>query len=52
MQWGVGAAILAATGYKISPIYRGLTFQFKVYASPRTNYSERFLGDLLMVDVI
>lgn len=39
-QWGVGAAILAAAGYKISPIYRGLTFQFKVYASPRRYSNE------------
>lgn len=34
--------MLAAVGYKMSPIYRGLTFQFKVYASPRNEYSERF----------
>jgi hypothetical protein len=29
-QWGAGAAILGAAGYVMSPIYRGLTIQFKV----------------------
>jgi hypothetical protein len=29
-QWGLGTAILGAAGYAMSPIYRGLTIQFKV----------------------
>lgn len=29
-KWGVGAAILGGIGYRFSPVYRGLTFQFKV----------------------
>ncbi|TLD16251.1 uncharacterized protein PgNI_01962 [Pyricularia grisea] len=30
-RWGVGFAILGGIGYAISPIYRGLTIQFKTY---------------------
>lgn len=30
-QWGIYAAILGGAGYAMSPIYRGLTIQFKVY---------------------
>ncbi|KAL8383165.1 hypothetical protein RB595_006768 [Gaeumannomyces hyphopodioides] len=30
-RWGVGFAILGAVGYFVSPIYRGLTIQFKTY---------------------
>ncbi|KAH8768650.1 hypothetical protein F5882DRAFT_412628 [Hyaloscypha sp. PMI_1271] len=30
-KWGAGAAILGAAGYAMSPIYRGLTIQFKVF---------------------
>lgn len=30
-RWGVGFAILGGLGYAISPIYRGLTIQFKTY---------------------
>lgn len=29
-QWGAFAAVLGGAGYAMSPIYRGLTFQFKV----------------------
>lgn len=29
-QWGIYAGILGAAGYGLSPIYRGLTIQFKV----------------------
>jgi len=29
-QWGIYAAVLGAAGYCMSPIYRGLTIQFKV----------------------
>ncbi|PMD28412.1 hypothetical protein NA56DRAFT_640062 [Hyaloscypha hepaticicola] len=31
VKWGVGTAILGAAGYAMSPIYRGLTIQFKVF---------------------
>jgi hypothetical protein len=30
MKWGVGAALLGGLGYRMSPVYRGLTVQFKV----------------------
>lgn len=30
-QWGIVAAVLAGAGYVFSPVYRGLTIQFKVY---------------------
>lgn len=30
LKWGAGAAVLAAIGYAVSPIYRGTTIQFKV----------------------
>lgn len=29
-QWGIGAALLGGAAYVYSPIYRGLTIQFKV----------------------
>jgi len=31
-KWGIGTAVLGGLGYAFSPIYRGLTIQFKVYA--------------------
>jgi hypothetical protein len=31
ITWGIGSAILGAIGYAVSPLYRGLTIQFKVY---------------------
>ncbi|KAK6836703.1 hypothetical protein PG995_006230 [Apiospora arundinis] len=30
-KWGAASAILGAAAYAFSPIYRGLTIQFKVY---------------------
>ncbi|CZS93677.1 uncharacterized protein RAG0_03850 [Rhynchosporium agropyri] len=30
-KWGFFAAILGGAGYRMSPIYRGLTIQFKVF---------------------
>ncbi|KAF2457033.1 hypothetical protein BDY21DRAFT_32588 [Lineolata rhizophorae] len=30
-KWGIFATAVAATGYAVSPLYRGLTFQFKVF---------------------
>lgn len=32
-KWGAGAAILGIIGHVWSPIYRGTTVQFKVYAA-------------------
>ncbi|KAI0995590.1 hypothetical protein K3495_g12591 [Podosphaera aphanis] len=32
-KWGLCSAALGGIGYCISPIYRGLTIQFKVYDS-------------------
>ena len=32
-KYGVACALLGAVGYAVSPVYRGLTMQFKVYAS-------------------
>ncbi|KAI1113743.1 hypothetical protein F5Y14DRAFT_451755 [Nemania sp. NC0429] len=31
LKWGAAAAALAGLGYAVSPVYRGLTVQFKVY---------------------
>ena len=31
IQWGLLGAAFAGVGYAFSPLYRGLTFQFKVY---------------------
>ncbi|KAL2068092.1 hypothetical protein VTL71DRAFT_16190 [Oculimacula yallundae] len=30
-KWGFFAALLGGAGYRMSPIYRGLTIQFKVF---------------------
>jgi len=30
-KWGIYSGILAGAGYYFSPVYRNLTFQFKVY---------------------
>lgn len=34
-KWGAAAAILAVVGRVWSPVYRGTTVQFKVYAAHR-----------------
>ncbi|KAI0166911.1 hypothetical protein GGR52DRAFT_574876 [Hypoxylon sp. FL1284] len=31
VKWGAASAILGAAGFAFSPLYRGLTVQFKVY---------------------
>ncbi|KAI0884327.1 uncharacterized protein GGS22DRAFT_22198 [Annulohypoxylon maeteangense] len=31
VKWGAASAVLGGMGYVFSPIYRGLTIQFKVY---------------------
>lgn len=28
-RWGIGAAVLGAAAWKFSPLYKGLTIQFK-----------------------
>lgn len=30
LKWGAGMAVLGGIGYAFSPVYRGLTVQFKV----------------------
>jgi hypothetical protein len=30
-KWGLAMAVLGGIGYAVSPVYRGLTIQFKVY---------------------
>lgn len=30
LKWGAAMAVLGGAGYALSPIYRGLTVQFKV----------------------
>ncbi|KAI1640562.1 hypothetical protein F4809DRAFT_396257 [Biscogniauxia mediterranea] len=31
VKWGAASAVLGGIGYVLSPVYRGLTIQFKVY---------------------
>ncbi|KAH8663910.1 hypothetical protein BX600DRAFT_286285 [Xylariales sp. PMI_506] len=31
LKWGLATAVLGGLGYAFSPVYRGLTIQFKVY---------------------
>ncbi|KAI1468548.1 uncharacterized protein F4812DRAFT_458978 [Daldinia caldariorum] len=31
VKWGAATAVLGGIGYLVSPLYRGLTIQFKVY---------------------
>lgn len=30
-KWGLASALIGGVGYAVSPLYRGLTIQFKVY---------------------
>ncbi|KAK4190684.1 hypothetical protein QBC35DRAFT_377302 [Podospora australis] len=46
LKWGVGTAILGGMGYAFSPLYRGLTIQFKVYIQ----MSGMVLGSMLEAD--
>ncbi|KAL2887790.1 hypothetical protein HOO65_040127 [Ceratocystis lukuohia] len=46
LKWGLGAGILAAVGMKMSPVYRGLTLQFKVYIQ----MSAMVLGGMIEAD--
>lgn len=44
VKWGLGTAILGGLGYAMSPVYRGLTIQFKVYV-------QRFLCFLCLLSL-
>ncbi|KAK0728223.1 hypothetical protein B0T26DRAFT_635965 [Lasiosphaeria miniovina] len=45
-KWGVASAVLGGLGYSLSPIYRGLTIQFKVYIQ----MSGMVLGSMIEAD--
>jgi len=45
-KWGLGAALLGGIGYAMSPVYRGLTIQFKVFLQ----MSGMILGGCLEAD--
>ncbi|KAK9770432.1 hypothetical protein AB5N19_11462 [Seiridium cardinale] len=46
VKWGLASAILGGLGYAVSPVYRGLTIQFKVYLQ----MSGMILGGMLEAD--
>ncbi|KAF7523629.1 hypothetical protein G7054_g11689 [Neopestalotiopsis clavispora] len=46
IKWGFASAILGGIGYAMSPVYRGLTIQFKVYLQ----MSGMILGGMLEAD--
>ncbi|KAK4228257.1 hypothetical protein QBC38DRAFT_362375 [Podospora fimiseda] len=46
IKWGIGTAILGGVAYLASPVYRGLTIQFKVYIQ----MSGMVLGSMLEAD--
>ncbi|KAI0408023.1 hypothetical protein F4802DRAFT_550246 [Xylaria palmicola] len=46
LKWGAAAAVLSGVGYVMSPIYRGLTVQFKVYIQ----MSSMILGGMIEAD--
>ncbi|KAI1305610.1 hypothetical protein F5Y03DRAFT_146463 [Xylaria venustula] len=46
LKWGAAAAFLGGLGYATSPIYRGLTIQFKVYIQ----MSGMILGGMIEAD--
>ncbi|KAK6065459.1 hypothetical protein SCUP515_11175 [Seiridium cupressi] len=46
IKWGFASAILGGLGYAVSPVYRGLTIQFKVYLQ----MSGMILGGMLEAD--
>ncbi|KAK1835968.1 hypothetical protein QBC39DRAFT_413836 [Podospora conica] len=46
VKWGIATAMLGGLGYALSPIYRGLTIQFKVYIQ----MSGMVLGSMLEAD--
>ncbi|KAI1437271.1 hypothetical protein GGR50DRAFT_93410 [Xylaria sp. CBS 124048] len=46
MKWGAAFAFLGGLGYVMSPVYRGLTVQFKVYIQ----MSGMILGGMIDAD--
>ncbi|KAK4156302.1 Imidazoleglycerol-phosphate dehydratase-domain-containing protein [Chaetomidium leptoderma] len=46
LKWGIASALLGGVGYLASPIYRGLTIQFKVYIQ----MSGMVLGSMMEAD--
>lgn len=37
IKWGAVTACLGGVAYALSPLYRGLTIQFKVFVTPPTS---------------
>ncbi|KAI1799970.1 hypothetical protein F4811DRAFT_541457 [Daldinia bambusicola] len=46
VKWGAASAVLGGLGYVFSPLYRGLTVQFKVYLQ----MSGMILGSMIEAD--
>ncbi|KAK1756890.1 hypothetical protein QBC47DRAFT_459581 [Echria macrotheca] len=46
VKWGIASALLGGIGYAVSPLYRGLTLQFKVYIQ----MSGMVLGSMIEAD--
>ncbi|CAJ2507536.1 Uu.00g087220.m01.CDS01 [Anthostomella pinea] len=46
VKWGAASAVLGGVGYAFSPLYRGLTIQFKVYLQ----MSGMILGSMIEAD--
>lgn len=46
LKWGAACGVLGGVGYAASPIYRGLTIQFKVYLQ----MSGTFIGAAIEAD--
>ncbi|KAH6854289.1 hypothetical protein B0I37DRAFT_25934 [Chaetomium sp. MPI-CAGE-AT-0009] len=46
VKWGLATAVLGGIGYAVSPVYRGLTIQFKVYIQ----MSGMVLGSMIEAD--
>ncbi|KAK4103812.1 hypothetical protein N658DRAFT_504661 [Parathielavia hyrcaniae] len=46
LKWGIASALLGGVGYALSPVYRGLTIQFKVYIQ----MSGMVLGSMIEAD--
>ncbi|KAI1171930.1 hypothetical protein F4777DRAFT_26441 [Nemania sp. FL0916] len=46
VKWGAASAVLGGLGWAMSPVYRGLTIQFKVYI----HMSMMILGGMIEAD--
>ncbi|KAI0896071.1 hypothetical protein F4806DRAFT_50459 [Annulohypoxylon nitens] len=46
VKWGAASAVLGGVGYIFSPLYRGLTIQFKVYLQ----MSGMIIGSMIEAD--